>query len=94
MTKSHWINAIVATATLFVLASVMMGLQLSLDGTRLIVRNADAVRWEWIGTGCVIVFIFQLVRPSLKKLTARLPKSSCSLPGFDGSTNTQKIIAG
>ncbi|WP_117072821.1 DUF3382 domain-containing protein, partial [Klebsiella pneumoniae] len=48
MTKSHWINAIVATATLFVLASVMMGLQLSLDGTRLIVRNADAVRWEWI----------------------------------------------
>ena len=43
--KSHWINAIVATATLFVLASVMMGLQLSLDGTRLIVRNADAVRW-------------------------------------------------
>ncbi|EAB8791307.1 DUF3382 domain-containing protein, partial [Salmonella enterica subsp. enterica] len=74
MTKSHWINAIVATATLFVLASVMMGLQLSLDGTRLIVRNADAVRWEWIGTGCVIVFIFQLVRPSLKKLTARLPK--------------------
>ncbi|MEQ4913910.1 high-affinity branched-chain amino acid ABC transporter permease LivM [Morganella morganii] len=94
MTKSHWINAIVATATLFVLASVMMGLQLSLDGTRLIVRNADAVRWEWIGTGCVIVFIFQLVRPSLKKLTARLPKSSVSLPGFDGSTNTQKIIAG
>ncbi|HAT3810534.1 TPA: high-affinity branched-chain amino acid ABC transporter permease LivM [Morganella morganii] len=94
MTKSHWINAIVATATLFVLASVMMGLQLSLDGTRLIVRNADAVRWEWIGTGCVIVFIFQLVRPSLKKLTTRLPKSSVSLPGFDGSTNTQKIIAG
>ncbi|MBW5405391.1 high-affinity branched-chain amino acid ABC transporter permease LivM [Morganella morganii] len=94
MTKSHWINAIIATATLFVLASVMMGLQLSLDGTRLIVRNADAVRWEWIGTGCVIVFIFQLVRPSLKKLTARLPKSSASLPDFDGSATTQKIIAG
>lgn len=94
MTKSHWINAIIATVTLFVLASVMMGLQLSLDGTRLIVRNADAVRWEWIGIGCVIVFIFQLVRPSLKKLTACLPKSSASLPDFDGSATTQKIIAG
>ena len=46
MTKSHWINAVIATITLFVLSSVMMGLQLSLDGTRLIVRNADAVRWE------------------------------------------------
>ncbi|WP_413494119.1 high-affinity branched-chain amino acid ABC transporter permease LivM [Morganella psychrotolerans] len=94
MTKSHWVNAIIATVTLFVLASVMMGLQLSLDGTQLIVRNADSIRWEWIGIGCVIVFIFQLVRPSLKQLTARLPKKNWMLPDFDGSTTSQKIIAG
>lgn len=94
MTKSHWINAIIATVTLFVLASVMMGLQLSLDGTQLVVRNADSIRWEWIGTGCVIVFVFQLVRPSLKQLTARLPKKNWLLPDFDGSTTSQKIIAG
>lgn len=94
MTKSHWINAIIATVTLFVLASVMMGLQLSLDGTQLVVRNADSIRWEWIGIGCVLVFIFQLVRPSLKQLTARLPKKNWLLPDFDGSTTSQKIIAG
>ncbi|MEG0279181.1 MAG: high-affinity branched-chain amino acid ABC transporter permease LivM [Morganella sp. (in: enterobacteria)] len=94
MTKSHWINAIIATVTLFVLASVMMGLQLSLDGTQLVVRNADSIRWEWIGIGCVLVFVFQLVRPSLKQLTARLPKKNWLLPDFDGSTTSQKIIAG
>ncbi|HCM61089.1 MAG TPA: high-affinity branched-chain amino acid ABC transporter permease LivM [Morganella sp. (in: Bacteria)] len=94
MTKSHWVNAIIATVTLFVLASVMMGLQLSLDGTQLVVRNADSIRWEWIGIGCVIVFVFQLVRPSLKQLTARLPKKNWLLPDFDGSTTSQKIIAG
>lgn len=94
MTKSHWINAIIATVTLFVLASVMMGLQLSLDGTQLVVRNADSIRWEWIGIGCVLVFVFQLVRPSLKQLTARLPKKNWLLPDFDGSTISQKIIAG
>ncbi|GAA0343122.1 high-affinity branched-chain amino acid ABC transporter permease LivM [Morganella psychrotolerans] len=94
MTKSHWVNAIIATVTLFVLASVMMGLQLSLDGTQLVVRNADSIRWEWIGIGCVMVFVFQLVRPSLKQLTARLPKKNWLLPDFDGSTTSQKIIAG
>lgn len=94
MTKSHWVNAIIATVTLFVLSSVMMGLQLSLDGTQLVVRNADSIRWEWIGIGCVMVFVFQLVRPSLKQLTARLPKKNWLLPDFDGSTTSQKIIAG
>lgn len=93
MNKTNWINAIVASCTLFVLASFMMGLQLTLEGTKLIVQRADQVRWEWIGVGCVIVFVFQLVRPVFQSVRQRLPTKNWVLPDFDGSTRNQKIIA-
>ena len=54
--KLNLLNALIATAVLFVMASFLMGMQLSPDGTKLVVHGAAEVRWMWIGIGCVIVF--------------------------------------
>ncbi len=43
-----------------------MGMRLDLDGTKLVVANAGAVRWNWIFLGCAVVFVFQLLRPLLQ----------------------------
>nr|WP_282553515.1 high-affinity branched-chain amino acid ABC transporter permease LivM [Providencia sneebia] len=93
MRKDNWINAIVASITFFILAIFMMGLQLTLDGTKLIVTSADSVRWNWIIAGIVVIFIFQLVRPSLARVWQGAPKKSWAIPDFDGSTTKQKILA-
>ena len=93
MKSENWINAIVASVTLFILALFMMGLQLSLDGTKLVVKTGDEIRWNWIAGGCALVFVFQLIRPTLQKTFKRLPGKSWALPDFDGSTRQQKIVA-
>ncbi|HGN1704381.1 TPA: high-affinity branched-chain amino acid ABC transporter permease LivM [Providencia rettgeri] len=93
MRKENWINAIVASGTFFVLALFMMGLQLALDGTKLIVTIGDSVRWNWIIAGIVVIFIYQLIRPALSKVWQGVPKKSWAIPDFDGSTPKQKILA-
>ncbi|WP_272682164.1 high-affinity branched-chain amino acid ABC transporter permease LivM [Providencia sp. PROV129] len=93
MRKENWINAIVASATFFVLALFMMGLQLALDGTKLVVTVGDSVRWNWIIAGIAIIFVYQLVRPTLSKVWQGVPKKAWSIPDFDGSTTKQKILA-
>ncbi len=75
MKQLNFVNAIISSFVLLVLASFVMGLQLQLDGTRLVVQGASEVRWLWIGAGCLVVFCFQLVRPliqqGIKKSQAR-----------------------
>lgn len=75
MKRLNLLNALVSAFVLLVLAAFIMGLQLSLDGTKLVVNGAGEVRWTWIAIGCVIVFVFQLFRPmvssSLKKSRVR-----------------------
>lgn len=93
MRKENWINAIVASVTFFVLAVFMLGLRLTLDGTKLVVTTGDSVRWNWIFVGIGIIFIYQLVRPSLAKVWQGVPKKSWAIPDFDGSTPKQKILA-
>lgn len=93
MRKENWINAIVASVMFFILAVFMMGLQLTLDGTKLVVSSADSVRWNWVFAGIAVIFIFQLVRPSLTKVWQGVPKKSWAIPDFDGSTARQKILA-
>ncbi|AHG20482.1 leucine/isoleucine/valine transporter permease subunit [Chania multitudinisentens RB-25] len=92
--KLGLLNACIATVVLFIMASFLMGMQLSLDGTKLVVHGAAEVRWMWIGIGCVVVFFFQLLRPlmqqGLKKISG---PSSFVLPSFDGSTLRQKLLA-
>lgn len=63
MKQLNLLNAVISAFTLLVLAAFLMGMQLGLDGTTLVVRGADAVRWNLIGVGCVVVVFFQLLRP-------------------------------
>lgn len=93
MRKENWINAIVASVMFFILSVFMMGLQLTLDGTKLVVSSGDSVRWNWIFAGIAVIFIFQLIRPSLVRVWQGVPKQSWSIPDFDGSTARQKILA-
>ncbi|WP_445496316.1 high-affinity branched-chain amino acid ABC transporter permease LivM [Photorhabdus sp. SF281] len=93
MKYANWINAIIASAALFVLAVFMMGMQLSLDGPKLVVYRADEVRWLWIGIGCTVVFLFQLLRPVVQQTIKKVPVKSWALPDFDGSSKGQKLLA-
>ncbi|PQQ30157.1 high-affinity branched-chain amino acid ABC transporter permease LivM [Photorhabdus luminescens] len=93
MKHANWMNAVIASVVLFVLSVFMMGMQLSLDGTKLVVHRADEVRWLWIGIGCAIVFLFQLLRPVVQQTMKKVPIKSWSLPDFDGSTKRQKLLA-
>lgn len=93
MRKESWINAIVASITFFILAVFMLGLRLTLDGTKLVVTTGDSIRWNWILAGIAIIFVYQLVRPSLSKVWQGVPKKSWAIPDFDGSTLKQKGLA-
>ncbi|PQQ29372.1 high-affinity branched-chain amino acid ABC transporter permease LivM [Photorhabdus hindustanensis] len=93
MKHANWMNAVIASVVLFVLSAFMMGMQLSLDGTKLVVHRADEVRWLWIGIGCAVVFLFQLLRPVVQQTMKKIPIKNWSLPDFDGSTKGQKLLA-
>ena len=53
MKPMHFAMALLSAAMFFVLAGVFMGVQLELDGTKLVVDSAADIRWQWvfIGTG-------------------------------------------
>ncbi|CAI2497546.1 high-affinity branched-chain amino acid ABC transporter permease LivM [Serratia plymuthica] len=91
--KLNLLNALIASVVLFVMASFLMGMQLSLDGTKLVVHGAAEVRWMWVGIGCVIVFFFQLLRPLMQQGLKKLSGPSFVLPSFDGTTPRQKLLA-
>ncbi|KFK92462.1 MULTISPECIES: high-affinity branched-chain amino acid ABC transporter permease LivM [unclassified Serratia (in: enterobacteria)] len=91
--KLDLLNACIATVVLFIMASFLMGMQLSLDGTKLVVHGAAEVRWMWIGIGCVVVFFFQLLRPLMQQGLKKVSGPSFVLPSFDGTTTRQKLLA-
>ena len=93
MKLGTFMGAIFSALMLLVLAAFVMGMQLSLDGTRLVVHNAGQVRWTWIGAGCGVVFLFQLLRPYFQRGLKKLSGPSWVLPSFDGSTPKQKWLA-
>ncbi|WP_410013077.1 high-affinity branched-chain amino acid ABC transporter permease LivM [Sodalis sp. C49] len=93
MKINHLLNALFCAFMLLVLAAFMMGMRLSLDGTHLVVHNAGAVRWYWIGAGCAVVFVFQLLRPVFQHSLKKISGPSWVLPSFDGSTPRQKWLA-
>src|SRR5476651_2918604 len=93
MKRLNLFNALLSAFVLLVLASFIMGLQLGLDGTKLVVNGAGEVRWMWIGIGCAIVFVFQLFRPMMSNGLKKLSGPSFVLPSFDGSTPKQKLLA-
>ncbi|EFE96745.1 high-affinity branched-chain amino acid ABC transporter permease LivM [Serratia odorifera] len=91
--KLNLLNAVIATLVLLVMASFLMGMQLSLEGTRLVVHGAAEVRWMWIGIGCAVVFFFQLLRPLMQQGLGKMSGPSWVLPSFDGTTLRQKLLA-
>jgi branched-chain amino acid transport system permease protein len=93
MKLNTFFGAVFSALILLVLASLVMGMQLSLEGTHLVVHGAGQVRWEWIGAGCAVVFLFQLFRPLFQKNIKKINGPAWVLPSFDGSTARQKILA-
>lgn len=58
-----------------------MGVQLELDGTKLVVDSASDVRWQWVFIGTAVVFFFQLLRPAFQKgLKKAFPDRSLFCP--------------
>ena len=62
MKPMHIAMALLSAAMFFVLAGVFMGVQLELDGTKLVVDTASDIRWQWVFIGTAVVFFFQLLR--------------------------------
>lgn len=92
MKQLNFVNAIISTFVMLVLASFLMGLQLALDGTRLVVHGAGEVRWMWIAIGCAVVFFFQLFRPLMQQGMKKISGPSWVLPSFDATTTRQKLL--
>lgn len=59
--------ALLSAVMFFILAGVFMGVQLELNGTKLVVDTAADIRWQWIFIGTAVVFFFQLLRPLFQK---------------------------
>ncbi|NIF33933.1 high-affinity branched-chain amino acid ABC transporter permease LivM [Enterobacter sp. Cy-643] len=92
MKPMHFVFSLLSAAMFFVLASVFMGVQLSLDGTKLVVNSAPSVRWEWVFIGTAAVLVFQLLRPLFQKGMKKVSGPKFVLPALDGSTAKQKLF--
>ncbi|WP_140397736.1 DUF3382 domain-containing protein, partial [Escherichia coli] len=62
MTPMHIAMALLSAAMFIILAGVFMGVQLELDGSKLVVDAASDVRWQWVFFGSAVVFFFQILR--------------------------------
>ncbi|STI71952.1 high-affinity branched-chain amino acid ABC transporter permease [Escherichia coli] len=69
-----------------------MGVQLELDGTKLVVDTASDIRWQWVFIGTAVVFFFQLLRPAFQKGLKSVSGPKFILPAIDGSTVKQKLF--
>ena len=56
MKPMHIAMALLSAAMFFVLAGVFMGVQLELDGTKLVVDTASEIRWQWVFIGTAVGF--------------------------------------
>jgi branched-chain amino acid transport system permease protein len=92
MKPMHIVFSLLSAVMFFILASVFMGVQLSLSGTKLVVNSASSVRWEWVLIGTAVVFIFQLLRPLFTKGMKKITGPKFVLPALDGSTPKQKLF--
>ncbi len=68
MKPMHIAMALLSADMFFVLAGVFMGVQLELDGTKLVVYTESDIRWQWVFIGTAVVFYFQLLRPAFQKV--------------------------
>ena len=92
MKPMHFAMALLSAVMFFILAGVFMGMQLELDGTKLVVDTAADIRWQWIYIGTAVVFFFQLLRPVFQKTIKNVSGPKFILPAIDGSTVKQKLF--
>ena len=92
MKPMHFAMALLSAAMFFVLAGVFMGVQLGLDGTKLVVDTAPDIRWQWVFIGTGVVFLFQLLRPLFQKTLKNVSGPKFVLPAIDGTTVKQKLF--
>ncbi|VDZ85978.1 LIV-I protein H [Kluyvera intermedia] len=92
MKPMQFAMALLSAAMFFVLAGVFMGVQLQLDGTKLVVGSAADIRWQWIFIGTAVVFLFQMLRPLFQKGLKSVSGPKFILPAIDGSTVKQKLF--
>ena len=92
MKPMHFAMALLSAAMFFILAGVFMGVQLELDGTKLVVDTAADIRWQWVFIGTGVVFLFQLLRPAFQKGLKSVSGPKFILPAIDGSTVKQKLF--
>ena len=92
MKPMHIAMALLSAAMFFILAGVFMGVQLELDGTKLVVDTASDVRWQWVFIGTAVVFFFQILRPAFQKGLKSVSGPKFILPAIDGSTVKQKLF--
>lgn len=92
MKPMHFAMALLSAVMFFILAGVFMGVQLELDGTKLVVDTAADIRWQWIFIGTAVVFFFQLLRPIFQKTMKNVSGPKFILPAIDGSTVKQKLF--
>lgn len=92
MKPMHFAMALLSAAMFFVLAGVFMGVQLELNGTKLVVDTAADIRWQWVFIGTAVVFLFQLLRPLFQKTLKGVSGPKFVLPAIDGSTVKQKLF--
>lgn len=78
-------NALFATGVTFILASLMLGVQLNTDSTMLAVDGSSREQWLWIGAAMLVVFCAQLFADPLDRLMGKLPKPNlkAALPKGD-----------
>lgn len=67
-------HALFASGVAFVLACLILGVQLSTVGATLTVTGASTERWLWIAFGVSLVFFTQLFAEPLSRLWMRVPK--------------------
>lgn len=84
--------ALLSAVMFFILAGVFMGVQLELNGTKLVVDTAADIRWQWIFIGTAVVFFFQLLRPLFQKAVKNVSGPKFIMPAIDGSTVKQKLF--
>ena len=92
MKPSNVLFALFSAVMFCILAGIFMGVQLSLNGTHLVVGSASSLRWEWVFIGTAVVFLFQLLRPLMQSSLKKVSGPKFILPAIDGSTAKQKLF--
>ena len=96
ISELRWFSAFTACSVLLLLTVLMLGVQLSIVETRLVINFVAAERWEWIFFGAILVFSYQLLRGNIdsgwQKLKQLKPQKSLKLPSLE-QHKTFKTIA-